>query len=406
VRVPSSEALLISSVINTGDFGAVAGRGVGVEHFAGFAIEWTWLNRYIRDYREIPSADVMNLAFPEFPYRSSATEVAFFADQVIERSNQRAVKTALLAASQALATGNTEVAMSTMSAVRLTAICVPPIDAMRSHLVADELDAESDTGVAFPWSTLQQRTGGLRPGDFCVYGARTGIGKSWALAYTAVNAAMLGLSVCYYSLEMPKEQIIARLHCLVGTHLGYRISHTSLVRRTVDRILYKRLLADMEAMVPGTVNVVDSGAGRISPSSVGANRADLVIIDHLGLMTLSDGRRAIDDWRAMARISNEVKEQTIAAHVPVASAAQLNRQASHVRTPTAAEIAQSDAIGQDADVLVMLRRMAGPVLRYDVAKNRHGPSEIRFFSHFDPDYGHLGEVSQEQAQDICDDAAE
>jgi replicative DNA helicase len=92
---------------------------------------------------------------------------------------------------------------------------------------------------------------------------------------------------------------------------------------------------------------------------------------------------------------------------PVLAAAQLNRLGARITmTPTIAELAQSDAIGQDSDFVLMQRRMAGPVTVNTVAKNRHGLDGVMFWTKFDPDYGQFREITREQAEDLCDDQDE
>jgi replicative DNA helicase len=406
MRLPSPEALLLSSILNTGDLSEALGRGVSPEHFTGYRPEYEFLTRYSHDYHDIPGVDVLLGIFPEFPYRSAATEVPFYADQVIERANHRTVKAAVLRSADHLAAGDLGAALTEMRSVQVSAATLPPTDAIRSHLVADELDSEREISVPYPWATLQKHTGGMWPGDYCVYAARTTVGKSWGLIYTAATAAMLGHTCCYYSLEMPVAQIVARVHSVIGNLLGYRISHTALHQRTVDQILYKRLLADMEVKVPGSFQVIDTGSGRISPTSISASAGvDLILIDHLGLMSLSDGRRAIDDWRVMASVSNQIKEIAIATRVPVLAASQVNREGARgLKLPGIVDLAQSDSIGQDSDVLVTMRRMAGPAMKYALPKNRHGPNDAIFYSRFEPDYGRLNEISKETAEDLSDTA--
>jgi len=392
-------------VINTGDLGTALDRGVAPEHFPGYHVEWEWLSRYLRMYREMPSADVLASAFPDFPYRRQATEVAYYADQVVERANQRTVKAAVLSATEALTSGSVAEALGTMVGVRLVAPAARGTDAIRSSMVADQLDAEYDIGVPFPWLTLHNNTGGMRPGDFVVFGGRTGVGKSWTLVHTAVNAALQGLCVRYLSLEMPSEQLVARVHSTAARALGMVLRHTELHRRTTDRIVYKQIMAKLADQVPGRIDVVDSSDGRITPSTVGARRGeDLVVVDYLGLMSLPVGARAVDDWRVMASISNQLKELAIQCEVPVLAAVQINREgAKAMGMPGIKDIAQSDAIGQDADVFLAMRRM-GPAMKYNLAKNRHGPSDVVFYSRFDPDLGEFGEVSRDTAEQLRDDA--
>ena len=405
MRLPSPEALLLSSILTTGNFSEALRRGVSPEHFSGFRSEWEFIARYSRDYHDTPSADVLLSAFTEFPYRAAATEVSFYADQVIERANHRSVKAALLAAADHMAAGNVGPAVAAMRAVQVQTPKYAPVDAIRSYCVLDEIGAERKHSVAYPWLTLQKHTGGMWPGDFAVFAARTTVGKSWGLIYTAADAVMQGHTVRYYSLEMPVDQIVARVHAVLGQMMGVPLSHTALHQRTVDVLVYKRLLAKMEAEVAGKFEVIDTSSGRITPGSIStSDDADLVLIDHIGLMSLPDGKRAIDDWRVMASVSNQIKEMAIATQIPVLVASQINREGGKGKAlPGIADLAQSDAIGQDADVLVTMRRMNGPVMKYAIPKNRHGLNEMSFYSQFDPDKGRFKEVSKEMAEDACDE---
>ena len=196
MRLPSPEALLLSSVLNTGDLSEALGRGVCPEFFVGYRSEFEFLTRYSRDYHDTPSADVLLGVFPEFPHHAAATEVSFYSDQVIERFNHRTVKAAVLASADQLAAGDVGLAVTTMRAVQVSAAALMAHDANRSQTVADELDAEKQNAVPYPWATLQKHTGGMWPGDYCVYGARTTVGKSWGLDLTAAASAVHDRTPC------------------------------------------------------------------------------------------------------------------------------------------------------------------------------------------------------------------
>ena len=126
-------------------------------------------------------------------------------------------------------------------------------------------------------------------------------------------------------------------------------------------------------------------------------------MDYLGLVSLANGTRAIEDWRVMANISNQFKETCIASGLPIAAAAQINREGARGQDlPSLRTVAQSDAIAQDADVFVTMRRM-GPAMKYGLMKNRHGMSDLQFYSRFDPDEGRFEEITRDQAEQLRDD---
>lgn len=408
MRLPSPEALTISAVLNNSDLSPALHRGLNPDHFNGYRAEFEFILDYSRRYHDLPSPDVVTGSFPDFPYRSSAHETEYYADQTITRHNQRVVKQAMLLSAERLQNGDPAASLAIMHDVKLAStMSTTLVDAVRSYCVDRELDRDKEPSVAYPWATPQRVTGGMRPGDFVVYGARSGIGKSWALSYTACVAAQNGLHVRYLSLEMPAAQLVERVHVILANQLGYRLSHTALHQKTVDRILYRKLLADLQTKVAGRIDVIDTSHDRINPSSISsAGPVDLVVVDYLQLMSTPDGRRAVDDWRVMAAISNQCKEESIKLGAPVLAAAQLNREAARgIRIPTIAELAQSDAIGQDADFVLMQRRMrTGPVMVNTVAKNRHGLTDgVMFWTKFDPDFGIFREIDKETAEDLCDD---
>ena len=82
-------------------------------------------------------------------------------------------------------------------------------------------------------------------------------------------------------------------------------------------------------------------------------------------------------------------------------AAQINREGeSGKEPPKLHNLAGSDSLGQDADVLLTLRAMPHDVATaLSVEKNRHGAA-TRFWTEFDPNQGNFNEITKEQADDL------
>lgn len=227
-------------------------------------------------------------------------------------------------------------------------------------------------------------TGGITPGSLWYVAARLGVGKSWRLADMALNAAQSGVRVSYYSLEMPRKQIKQRLHGLIASR-----------GMTVD---------EWAAQFAGTVDIYDPHVtGPMTADTIAANHSPggLAIVDYIGLMRSSTGARAVDDWRQAAAISNQLKEVALEGGIPIISAAQVNREGARVTSgPKAEHLAQSDALGQDADVLLMLIEHSTGTHLNTVVKNRHGTHGQRWYSRFDPSTGDFRYLTPEQASDI------
>jgi replicative DNA helicase len=82
-------------------------------------------------------------------------------------------------------------------------------------------------------------------------------------------------------------------------------------------------------------------------------------------------------------------------------AAQINRDGETGNAPPKVKnLSQSDALGQDADVVLTMRAKPHDVATdFSIEKNRHGSSGIRFYTTFDPNTGVFTEISAEQAED-------
>ena len=87
-------------------------------------------------------------------------------------------------------------------------------------------------------------------------------------------------------------------------------------------------------------------------------------------------------------------------------AAQINRDGeTGMAPPKVKNLAQSDALGQDGDVVLTMRAKPKNVATFfSIEKNRHGPSGIYFNTTFDPNTGVYTEITAVQAEDLVANA--
>ena len=252
-----------------------------------------------------------------------------------------------------------------------------------------------------PYPTLQSVTGGIGPGELWFYGARWSQGKSWLLCKQAVASAKAGYNVTILSYEMPSPKMARRLHRIFtendrNLYRRLRTGHTHDYKEVVD------VIADR---TPGSVKIMDSSYGGIASVNYVAQVAlecDLVIVDHVGLMMDAQGHRAGEDWRYHASVSNVLKEITLESGTPILGAVQVNREGDKsgaMTPPRGVNVAGTDALGEDADILVMHKRYSERVMVHGVEKNREG-AKVRFFSSFDVEANKWGEISRDEAMEI------
>lgn len=219
--------------------------------------------------------------------------------------------------------------------------------------------------------------GGLIREGLYILAARPGCGKTTLAAALAERMLERGRRVLFVSLEMSRKQLMARR---VAADVG---------RATAAQIL-RGELADEERKAVGESLVKLSKRplffnrrASLNTSEIQflakQNRADVVIIDYLGLMRHEAGKSL---YERVTGTSNQLKRMARGLETPVLCLAQLNREVEgrQNQEPRLSDLRDSGAIEQDADGVLLIHRPAaedadeyGPTpMEVTVAKNRHG----------------------------------
>lgn len=250
------------------------------------------------------------------------------------------------------------------------------------------------TGITTGLDALDRQTAGLQNGDLVIIAARPSMGKT-ALALRMVGAsAKAGKAAVVVSLEMSAEQLAIRL-LAVETEIdvqSLRIGHVTpagwhkLAHGTVALENLPVLIDDMPA---ASVSALCSSARRLR----GEGKLDLLVIDYLQLMNPEDARGE-NRHRELAKITRACKLLAKELSVPVVLLSQLNRELERRedKKPMLADLRESGAIEEDADVIMFLYRPEAyhdaPELRGKayvlIRKHRNGPTgdvEVKWIEH-------------------------
>lgn len=239
------------------------------------------------------------------------------------------------------------------------------------------------TGVPSGFSDLDRLLAGLQPSDLIIVAGRPSMGKTAFALNIAQHAALeANHGVAIFSLEMSKEQLVVRLLCSEARVDQSRVragfsGHTDFPKlaRAADRLARSPMYIDDTPAL--SVLEMRAKARRIMREA-NANLG-LIIVDYLQLMRgLSNESRE----QEISSISRSLKALAKELHVPVIALSQLNRavESRTEKRPMMADLRESGAIEQDADVIAFLYR---PIV-YDssaperdaeviVAKQRNGP---------------------------------
>ena len=220
--------------------------------------------------------------------------------------------------------------------------------------------------------------GGLRPGEVCVLAARPGVGKSVFALQTILRLSAEKRRVGLWSLEMsPKQWSRRALSQLSGVNAKN-------LRRGVAAMNDAEMTA-VQQWTPHLLSLPITWANpratrpqefRLEASRLVRSGAELLVIDYVQLMEPDPGAKSRE--QEVARASRAAKMAAEEYEVPVLMLAQLSRDAED-RMPTLANLRESGALEQDADIVTFLHREKdeetgnrSPDTMVIVAKNRDG----------------------------------
>ena len=233
------------------------------------------------------------------------------------------------------------------------------------------------TGVPSGFVDLDKKTAGLQPGDLVIVAGRPSMGKTaFALNIAQYAALDAKTGVAVFSLEMSKEQLVFRMLCSEARVDQSRVRAGYAAQRD-----YPKLAIAADRLSEAPIYIDDTPALSVLELRAKARRLKrereanlgLVIVDYLQLMrgTLSDNRE-----QEISSISRSLKAL-----------------AKELSLPVMADLRESGAIEQDADVIMFLFRAAV----YDaknadeheaeviIGKQRNGPTgtvPLTFFSEY------------------------
>lgn len=238
------------------------------------------------------------------------------------------------------------------------------------------------TGVATGFTDLDDLTSGLQKSDLIIVAGRPSMGKTAFALNVAQNAAAKGFTACVFSLEMSRSQLVRRLLCaeaqvdMQNVNTG-RISDAELMR------IAEALPIVSAANIYIDDNAAAGVAGIRSKCRRLKSRAglDLVIIDYLQLMQTSG--KSESRVLEVSEITRSLKILARELDIPIMLLSQLSRRPEDRKDhrPMLADLRESGAIEQDADIVMMLYRPAAYGESEDndteliVAKHRNGPTK-------------------------------
>ncbi len=217
---------------------------------------------------------------------------------------------------------------------------------------------EHITGVATGYEELDRMTAGLQPAEMIILAARPSMGKT-ALAMNIVqHAALIGkVPVAVFSLEMSMESLALRMLCSVGRIDSQRMRTGKLHDNDWPKLTRATgMLADAPIYIDDTAGLTVLEMRAKARRLKSEHDLGLIVVDYLQLM---QGKSHSENrTQEISDISRSLKAMAKELNVPVLALSQLNRSLENRtdKRPQLADLRESGAIEQDADVIMFIYR--------------------------------------------------
>jgi len=274
-----------------------------------------------------------------------------------------------------------EQAIFSLSQRHLTRNFIPLKDALsESFDRLDELqkNASGLRGVATGFSELDFALAGMQNSNLLILAGRPGLGKTaLALNFAQFAAVREKVPVGFFSLEMSKEELVDRLLVSQAEIDSWRLKTGKLSDDD-----FSRLSDAMGVLAEAPLFIDDSPGISVMEMRTKARRLQveqgcrLLVVDYLQLA--APGRRYDSRVQEVSEISQSLKNLARELKIPVLALSQLSRavEARGTKIPQLADLRESGAIEQDADVVMFLYREDDENMEnvtLSIAKHRNGP---------------------------------
>jgi replicative DNA helicase len=213
------------------------------------------------------------------------------------------------------------------------------------------------TGIA----DIDEQTGGIRKGEYVIFGGRPAVGKTSIGLSVANNMANQGYKVGIFSIEVKAESIIFKLCSMNSTHSGSEIPYSMFRGITkANRDDLEQFKTEVQKLKEKNIFINDSSRTTISDivsevrRFIRAEGLDVVMVDHIGIVK-ADNQANIKRHERLQQFSMELaglfKDEDVAGLVLV----QLKRSEKN-ETPTMDSLGESSQFEKDAHLIYLLHQ--------------------------------------------------
>lgn len=214
------------------------------------------------------------------------------------------------------------------------------------------------SGISSGFHKLDKMTSGWQRSDLIIIAARPAMGKTAFVLSMARNMAEMGVPIALFSLEMANVQLVNRLLVNVCEIPAEKIKNGNLEPYEWEQLMQRsRTLEDLPIYLDDSAGLSIMELNTKARRLVKDHNVKIIIIDYLQLMNAS-GMKFGSREQEVSMISRSLKQLAKELDVPIIALSQLNRgvEKTEDKRPGLADLRESGAIEQDADMVLFIHR--------------------------------------------------
>ncbi|HFB65238.1 MAG TPA: replicative DNA helicase [Aeromonadales bacterium] len=216
------------------------------------------------------------------------------------------------------------------------------------------------TGLETGFDYLDRMTGGLQPADLVIVAGRPSMGKTtFAMNIAEHSSLKTDKPVLVFSMEMPSDALLLRSLSSLS-----RVDQSRIRRGEMDDHDWSKISSTMTLLQQNSKMYIDDSPS-LSPAEVRSRARrlareqdgiSLIVLDYLQLMQVPGMKE--NRTQEVSEISRSLKALAKELNCPVVALSQLNRSLEQRsdRRPVMADLRESGAIEQDADIIMFVYR--------------------------------------------------
>ena len=362
-----NEVRLLSRAIRTRDITPLLEAGVNDDWF--FVDEnrqvWRFLRQHWTRYQEVPTSVTVVDNFPTYRLLAVDDTLEYLVDQLVEYRKRQHAITVIQDASEAIASGDHNVAISVLSQGVAKLIDEGARESNDIDLTNEATKRFEEythiktrpnglIGFATGFKTIDEATAGLQPGQLITIIAPPKTGKSVLAMQMAVNVHRDGFVPMFQSFEMTNLEQQQR-----HDSMRSRIAHSRLIRGALTPAEEARYMDELKAMESMHKFYLTDSVSAMTVTGLAAKiekiRPDIAFVDGVYLMT-DEVTGESNSPQALTNITRNLKHLAMAKKIPIVISTQVLLWKMKKRQVSADAIGYSSSFYQDSDVILGLQK--------------------------------------------------